>query len=170
MWWGCSNFHHICFFMRNVLLLQVMDEIRKQIVVFDRVELYSDFVSNLIHYIFHYYIDDGSFDDEDIDKFYDWCYDKVCAEFMEEDIDFSKNNTLRQYFKTYFNENYFYANSSLKSTYTYYLDNWKSILDPQNVENNKNIDTFILVYSMFDKTINNKRLIKEKISIDENNE
>ncbi len=135
---------------------------KKQIIIYDRVEYYKDFIINLIHYIFTYYIDDGSFDDNDIEKFYSWCFDKVCDEFKEENVNFSKNKKVRDYFKEYFYINYFYAKHEDKQDKDFYLNFWNNVFNPDNVEHNKVFLAFVEIYSFFDETINERKSIKEK--------
>ena len=76
-----------------------MNNTKKYIIIKDRVELYKDFAMNLLYYIYNYYIDRESLsDDEDIHNHYIWCFNKVCDEFKQENIDFSNNEELKLYF------------------------------------------------------------------------
>lgn len=140
-------------------------ETKKQIIIFDRVELYKDFIINLIYYIFTYYIDDNSFDDEDIDKFYHWCFNKVCDEFKEEGVDFSQNEKLEKYFKDYFFKNYFYVDEAEKGKIKFHIAFWDNIFNIDNLENTRLLSAFVELYTIFDESINNKTkegvLIKE---------
>ena len=62
---------------------------QKYIIVKDRVEIYKDFALNLLYYINHYYIDYESINaDEDIGNHFNWCFNKVCDEFLLEGINF----------------------------------------------------------------------------------
>lgn len=132
-------------------------ETRKQVIIFDRVEYYRDFIINLIHYVFNYYIDDGSFDNEDIEKFYDWCFNKVCDEFKEEGVDFSKNLKIKEYFKEYFYRNYFFVGDEHKQDYGFYLEFWNNVFDMNKVQDNKVFSAFVDIYSHFDDTINERK-------------
>ena len=79
-----------------------MSSTKKYIILKDRVELYKDFSLNLLYYIYNYYIDKESLsEDADIYNHYSWCFKKVCDEFLEEGIDFSKNKELKEYFYAY---------------------------------------------------------------------
>ncbi len=138
---------------------------KKHIIIFDRVELYRDFIINLIEYIFYYYIDDGSFNNNDIDMFYDWCFNKVCDEFKEEGIDFSDNIGLKKYFKEYFYKNYFYADWEIKKDKKFYIMFWKKVFNPDNIESNKLLNAFVELYNVFDKTINDKKITTNKNSV-----
>lgn len=130
-----------------------MTKVKKQIIIFDRIQLYRDFVINLINYIKKYYIDDGSFDEEDVELFYNWCFNKVCDEFKEEDIDFSDNKNLRKYFKKYFYDNYFFADTNIRFDHEFSLSFWDGVLSSKNLENKKLLYSFVEIYSIFDETI-----------------
>lgn len=134
---------------------------KKQVIIFDRVEIYKDFILNLIYYIFEYYIDDGSFDNEDVDKFYDWCFNKVCDEFKEEDIDFSDNKKIKKYFKEYFEINYFYAKEEYKQDRDFYITFWENVFSANSIEDNKLLGAFVELYSFFDDSINKKKIVPE---------
>lgn len=137
-------------------------DIKKQVIIFDRIGVYRDFIINLTHYIFTYYIDDGSFTKEDDDKFYDWCFNKVCDEFKEQGIDFTKNKNIKKYFKDYYYKNHFYASEDSKQTYEFYLDFWSKIFSEKTIENGKVVSSFIDIYRFFDETINERKHDKVK--------
>ena len=132
---------------------------KKQIIIFDRVDVYRDFIINLINYVFEYYIDDGSFNDDDIKKFYSWCFNKVCSEFKEENIDFSDNIKIKKYFKEYFEVNYFYAKEEDKQNRDFYITFWENVFNADKIEDSKLLAAFVELYSYFDDSINKK--IKE---------
>ena len=81
---------------------------QKYIIVKDRVEIYKDFTINLLYYIDHYYIDYESIhEDQDIRNHFNWCFKKVCDEFLKENIDFSGNKELKEYFFAYYYHQYY---------------------------------------------------------------
>jgi len=135
---------------------------QKQIIIFDRLELYRDFVINLTHYITHYYIDDGSFDKEDVEKFFDWCYKRVCDEFHEEDINFYGNEKLKNYLKKYFYKTYFFG--EVKQKDDDYFSFWNGLFIPSAIKENNKINLLIEIYSLFDETINSRK--KENLFIE----
>ena len=60
---------------------------QKYVLLMGRVELFKDFTINLLYYIDKYYIDYESLNtDEDIYNHFTFCYNKVCDEFLQEDI------------------------------------------------------------------------------------
>ena len=72
-----------------------MSATQKYLIIKDRVEYYKDFTFNLVSYIFEYYLDKETLSlDEDIYNHFKFCYNKVCAEFLKEEIDFRENKEL----------------------------------------------------------------------------
>ena len=80
-----------------------MSATQKYIIVKDRVEIYKDFTINLLNYIYDYYLDKETLsDDNDIRNHFNWCFNKVCDEFKKENLDFSKNKPLKEYFHQFY--------------------------------------------------------------------
>lgn len=131
---------------------------QKYVIIKDRIEIYKDFTINLLNYIIFYYLDKDSLsENEDIKNHFNFCYDKVCDEFLEEEINFKNNDELREYFYVYY-YNQFYKNkeSSKLSTYDKF---WRNIFEI-DLQKDKNLISVLLeIYMIFDKSIN---LIEEK--------
>lgn len=124
---------------------------QKYVIIKDRIEIYKDFTINLLNYIIFYYLDKDSLsEDEDIKNHFNFCYDKVCDEFLEEEINFKDNNELREYFYIYY-YNEFYKKPSKIATYDKF---WRNIFEI-DLHKNKNIISVLLeIYMIFDKSIN----------------
>jgi len=133
---------------------------KKYSIVRDRVEIYRDFAFNLLYYIFHYYLDKQTLSaDEDIYNHYSWCYRKVCDEFKEEEIDFSKNEELKEYFFTYYYHQFYKSNEDipLKNFENF----WKSIFEIDKHKNRNTVNILIEIYTIYDKSINQEKNILE---------
>jgi hypothetical protein len=119
----------------------------------DKIDLYLDFVINLINYITKYYIDKESLSSEiDIKHHYNFCYNKVIDDFKEEGIDFSKNEELKKYFYKYFYEQLYIIdtfNTDKELPLNSYIKFWKSIF---NVGKKSNFSMLAEVYILFEKT------------------
>lgn len=126
----------------------------------DRVELYKDFSINLLHYIFKYYVDrDSLSEDEDIRNHFNWCYNKVCDEFMLENINFSCNKELREYYFTYYYHQFYIADNNESIPIEYYQKFWLNIFDVDKQKNKNIIKILVELYQIFDKSINHKKKI-----------
>lgn len=139
-----------------------MSTTQKFIIVKDRVEIYRDFSLNLLYYIFKYYIDRESLsEDQDIKNHFNWCYKKVCDEFLKEGLDFTKNDELIDYYFTYYYHQFYKANDSQDTSFKHFEKFWKSIFEIDK-QNNKNlINILIEIYNIYDKSINHEKNILE---------
>jgi hypothetical protein len=139
-----------------------MSSTQKYIIVKDRVEIYKDFAMNLLYYIFNYYIDKESLSaDEDIRNHYIWCFNKVCDEFKQENIDFSQNKELKEYFYAYYYHQFYKVNSNQDTSIGYYEKFWKNIFEIDNQKNKNIINILIEIYNIYDKSINQEKNILE---------
>ena len=140
-----------------------MSEVKKYVVVKDRVEIYKDFTLNLLFYILKYYIDRESLsEDEDIRNHFVWCYNKACDDFKKEEIDFSNNKDLLEYFYTfYYNQFYRYDEDihEYEMNEKYYVDFWKNIFEFSDPNNRTLLSVLIEMYMIFDKSISTENLI-----------
>jgi hypothetical protein len=140
------------------------NDIIKFTIIKRRSELYHDFLNNLINHIIRYYIDYESLsEDEDIHNHYNWCFDKVCSEFILEGIYFDKNDKLRHYYYTYFYHQYYKVQDDDKFNISldYFIKFWDNIFEvDRNVS--KNITNLLIeVYKLFDKSVDTKKNILE---------
>jgi hypothetical protein len=141
-----------------------MSTSQKYIIVKDRVEIYKDFALNLLYYINHYYIDRESLSaDEDIHNHYVWCFNKVCDEFKQEEIDFSKNVELREYFYAYYYHQFYKVtgNKNQDTSLGFYERFWKNIFEIDKQKNKNIINILIEIYNIYDKSINQEKNILE---------
>jgi hypothetical protein len=142
-----------------------MNSSQKYIIVKDRVEIYKDFTLNLLYYIHHYYIDRESLSaDEDIRNHFNWCFNKVCDEFKQECIDFSKNAELREYFYAYYHHQFYKLNKDNQNQDTslpYYERFWRNIFEIDKQKNKNLLNILVEIYNIFDKSINQEKNILE---------
>jgi hypothetical protein len=139
-----------------------MSAAQKYIIVKDRVEIYRDFTINLLNYIYDYYLDRVTLsDDGDIRNHFNWCFNKVCDEFKKEELDFSKNKVLRDYFHQFYYYQ-FYKRENQDVSLNYYDKFWRNIFDIGDKNKNKNImNTMVELYNIFDASINQEKNILE---------
>ena len=140
--------------------------VQKYIIIKDRVEIYKDFTINLLNYIHKYYIDYESINsDEDISNHFNWCYTKVCDEFLLEGIDFKKNADLRKYFYSYYYAQFYTAQDSENHDVSLqYLEKfWKNIFEFNEQKNRNIVNILIEIYTVFDKSVDVEKNILEII-------
>jgi len=141
-----------------------MGSFQKFIIVKDRVEIYKDFAVNLLYYIHHYYIDKESLSaDEDIRNHYNWCYKKVCDEFLKEGLDFTHNEELREYFYAYYYHQFYNIERKVNqdTSLEYYEKFWRNIFEIDRQKNKNIINILIEIYNIYDKSVNQEKNILE---------
>ena len=145
-----------------------MGSAQKLLIIKDRIEIYRDFAINLINHIQHYYLDKESLSkDSDIYNHYSWCFNKVCDEFLLEEIDFRNNRVLKEYFHDYYYHQFYkigIENHNQDTSLSYYEKFWEAIFNVEK-QNNKNILGIIIeIYIIFDQSINRQeKNILEKV-------
>ncbi len=138
------------------------NEGQKYKIIRGRVEIYRDFTMNLLSYIYAYYLDKETLSlDEDIHNHFMFCYKKVCDEFLNEEIDFTQNDVIVEYFYTYYYHHFYRSDKDVQQSY--FVKFWASIFD---VDKPKNKNTFKILgelYSKFDLSITSKKNILELV-------
>ena len=135
---------------------------KKYSIVKDRVEIYRDFALNLLYYIHHYYIDRETLsEDQDIYNHFKWCFNKVCAEFLEEGLDFTHNKELKQYYYAYYYHQFYRATSNQDTSLQYFEKFWKNIFEIDKQRNRNLINILIEIYNIYYKSINLEKNILE---------
>lgn len=138
-----------------------MSSIQKYMIIKDRVEIYKDFTINLLNFIIDYYLDNKTLSaDADIQNHYNWCFNKVCDEFKEEDLDFTKNKQLREYFYDFFYHQ-FYRRENQEMSLSYYEKFWLNIFSIDKQSNKNVMNTMVELYNIFDKSVNREKNILE---------
>ena len=134
-------------------------------IINNRVELYRDFALNLLYYIYNYYLDKETLSkDEDIYNHYSWCFNKVCDEFLLEEIDFRKNSDLKKYFYDYYYHQFYKIdknNMNQNTSLEYYERFWKGIFEIDKQKNKNVLNILVEIYNVFDKSINSEKNILE---------
>ncbi len=137
---------------------------QKFLIVKDRVEIYKDFAMNLLYYIYNYYIDRESLsDDVDIRNHYNWCFNKVCQEFLKENLDFTANEELKEYFYMYYYNQFYKIKDNVKqdTSLANYEKFWKNIFEIDKQKSKNLINILIEIYTIYDKSINQEKNILE---------
>ena len=72
-------------------------------IIFERIDLYISFIRSLYVKIIDTYLgDDVTNTDNKKDGHFDWCWNSTIKDFRDEGFDFSTNEELYDWFKTYF--------------------------------------------------------------------
>lgn len=138
---------------------QLLKEIRAHNVLLERVQLYHEFVTNLVYYIYNTYLGaDYISTSEDIEGHFNWAYTKVIDEFKEEGIDFSNNSYIKDYFIVYFTT-MLYNNAKPLEIETI-LKSWNQVFTLRPEKDKMEFELLLELYERFDTTFNHKKLQK----------
>lgn len=122
----------------------------------ERVEIYKDFTFNLIYCVYDYYLDKETLHlDVDIENHYNFCFNKVCNKFIEEEINFKNNEELNKYFFTYFYHN-FYKNNNENVKINNFFKFWNLIFEIDRPKNNNTFKVLVELYKIFNISLENK--------------
>jgi len=121
-----------------------------------RLQTYRDFIINLCYYIGDTYLGPDIIKSNKHKRdHFRWCFGKVCEDFKEEGLDFSKDNELFDYFFEYFNAT-LYENEIYEIEFL--LEYWEETLEYSYDKTRSDLEGMIEVYVLFDKILNNKQL------------
>jgi len=129
----------------------------------DRLKLFQDFTTTLLIIIENYYLDQitlGS--DKDIKNHFNFCYNKVCESFVDEEINFMDNLDLRRFFYDYYYENLYTSPLYSDSSYKGYLNFWLRIFRVEDNKTQTTLEFLIDLYEIFNETIEEKKIVLEK--------
>ena len=126
-------------------------------VKYDRVNLYLDFVLSLLHLSFDTYMGDDITDYELRVKHFDWCWNKNINNFKEEGIIFQDNDELKSYFSEFMLEIFYNLDGKDNNPHVYYniINLWVHIFNYNGTKSRADIDSFIEIYNIFDKSLKN---------------
>jgi hypothetical protein len=138
---------------------QMVKQLKRNNIIKERVELYRDFVINLIHYIHSTYFGKEYIKtEEDIKGHYNWAFNKVISDFENEEIFFGDTNELRQYFFDYFIVR-FYSVEKIPSQKTF-IGFWDEIFNLDNIKEKAIFSSMVDIYKLFDNSLKNKNILE----------
>lgn len=124
-------------------------------IIRERLDTYKDFTINLLNNIYHYYIDRESLNnDEDINNHYNWCFNRVCNNFIKEGLDFKNNDELREYFYNFYYVQFYLKND--RPELIEYVDFWNNIFELDGNRSKNIINIMIELYEIYDVSVEKK--------------
>lgn len=126
-------------------------------IIYERSDLYKDFVMSLIDLIFNTYMGDAVTSEKDRVNHFKWCWDKTIKNFEAEGVLFGENSDLYDYFLNFMIEIYYSVEDKNEDENIEYniVKLWKQIFNYQITKTQSDVDTYIEVYEMFDKLLEN---------------
>lgn len=137
---------------------QTMKQLKLNNIIKERVELYRDFVINLIYYIHTSYLGKEYIkSDEDVKGHFNWAFNKVLSDFENEDIFFGETNELKDYFFEYFKTR-FYSVDKIPSQKTF-ITFWDEIFQIRNTKEKSLFSALVDIYKLFDHSLNSRNIL-----------
>ena len=125
----------------------------KNNIIFQKCELFNDFVKSLLLKVFETYMgDDVTQINEQINHF-NWCWNKTLEDFEGEGFLF-RNNNLYNYFLE-FSFEVFYSNKdkTKKDFELGILNIWNDLFNYNKIKTNSDVDALVEIYSLMDISI-----------------
>lgn len=122
---------------------------------FERCQLFGDFIESLIVKIVDTYMGDDITKPSQRVKHFKWCWDKTIEEFQMEGINFKSNHEIYNYFKGFMVDSYYSTNDKgdVEGSKINLTKIWKYIFDYNTNKTRSDVEIFIDVYKMFEKTL-----------------
>jgi hypothetical protein len=121
-------------------------------VVFERVDLFRDFVISLANIIASTYLGDDITSAEQRMKHFDWCWNKNIQNFAEEHIYFMPKGTHYKYFKKYFTETFYDREDKILSMQLI-VKFWYSIMSYLILRRQIDLRVFMGMYKMLEDNL-----------------
>jgi hypothetical protein len=118
-------------------------------IVFERIDLFRDFVISLTLLVSSTYLGDTLTSPEQRMKHFDWCWNKNLNNFAEEHIYIKSKGVHYRYFSKYFAET-FYAKEDKETSVKLILKFWNSIMSYLSIRRQIDLQVFIGLYKMMD--------------------
>jgi len=139
---------------------ELMKEMKSKSVIKERLELYRDFVINLICYAHTtYFGKDYLKKEEDIKGHFNWAFNKVVSEFELENIKFHNVAELHEYFFEYFTQQFY--NFEVLPPIKQYMTFWDDIFTIRPKKQKDIMKVLIDLYQIFDGALDNKKSLIE---------
>lgn len=136
--------------------IELMKELKANNVIKERLELYRDFIVNLICYAHTTYFGREFLKkDDDIKGHFNWAFNKVLGEFKQEGIIFGNTAELHEYFLEYFTQQFY--NFEEVPPIKQYISFWNDIFNVHPKKQKNVMKVLVDLYQIFDNSLENKK-------------
>lgn len=123
-------------------------------VIPERSVLYLDFTHSLFDLVTSTYLGDDVMDGNSTKQHFDWCWKKTVDSFKKEKIYF-ESIELYSYFFTLFLESFYSENDKSEKNVNKLLEFWEDIFVYSTSKTLSELEAFIDLYKIFDKSLSN---------------
>lgn len=139
--------------------IQLMKELKVNNITKERLELYRDFVVNLICYAHTtYFGKDFLKNDDDVKGHYRWAFERVLTDYKQEGIIFHDTEDLYDYFFEYFLQQFYSYHDDLPQIKDY-IQFWNDIFKIHPKKHKNVMKVLIDLYHIFDNSLENKKTL-----------
>lgn len=122
---------------------------------FERCQLFSDIVQSLVCKIMDTYMGDKFTTPEQRTEHFKWCWDSTMGDFANEGVILKSSKELYSYFEQFMIDSFYMTNDKgdidiIKGNLTKL---WKYIFGYTTNKTRSDVDTFLEVYKIFEKTL-----------------
>jgi hypothetical protein len=123
-------------------------------IVFERSDLYKDFVLSMVTLVFDTYMGDDITSRIDRLKHFDWCWNKTIENFKLEGIVFEPTNELYDYFINFMVEIFYSEDKDGEDNIPMEIVRlWRYTFNYNVIKTRADLDTYLEVYKMFEKSL-----------------
>ena len=122
---------------------------------YERCQLYNDFIQSLLLIIFDTYMGDDIMSDEEKVKHFNWCWNKNISNFKKEGIIFNNTDIGFNYFLEFMLEVFYSINDKESKPHISVTIRtlWLSLFSYNRIKTRSDIDNFIEIYGILDKSL-----------------
>ena len=151
---GNGNIDKFLKYMSRPLTLNELELIyTSNNIVFERVDLYRDFILTLNDLILTTYLGDDFTNDEEQINHFNWCWKSTCNSLRHGKIDFTDNLDANVYFINFYFDTFYTVDKDDESNNIYKIAQvWETIFNYNIKKPRTDLDTFLTLYRVFEKS------------------
>lgn len=125
----------------------------KNNIIFQKCELFNDFVKSLLLTVFDTYMGDDVTNPKEQLNHFNWCWNRTIENFNDEGVLF-QNKSLYSYFLEFAFEVFYSNKDKGKPEFeTGVLNIWNDIFNYNKIKTNSDVDALVEIYSLMDNTL-----------------
>lgn len=121
-------------------------------VMFERVDLYRDFILTLNDTITTTYLGDDVTNSVDQMEHFKWCWNRTAKQLKCGNLELSTNEEAYSYFFNFYMDTFYLVDKETDITINSIEAIWISIFDYNTEKTRSDLDTFLVLYKIFDKS------------------
>jgi hypothetical protein len=125
----------------------------KNNIIFQKCELFNDFVKSLLLTVFDTYMGDDVTDQKEQLNHFNWCWDKNIDGFKNEGFIFDNPNLYNYFLEFSFEVFYSNKDKSKKDLEINVLKIWDDLFKYDKSKTNSDIDSLVEIYNLMDNTL-----------------